>query len=361
MKIAITLPALNKMGGVATYYNSVLPYLNKNNNLKIVCFHLGSKLESLSLLHPITDQIQFKKFLDKEKPDLVHINPSLDFKSFIRDGLLIWQAKRKNIPVLIFFRGWKKSFESYIEKRLKWFFNHTYLKADKFIVLASEFKHTLQEWGVQSDIILGTTAVDNSLLKNFDINKKIQDKDKNDKINILFLSRIEKEKGVFETIDAFEFLLNKKYNVRLSIAGDGSAMKDVSEYAKTKKIPENRLTFLGYVSGDDKIKAFKEHDIYCFPSFYGEGMPNSVLEAMAFGMPVITRPVGGLKDFFINGEMGFLAKGITGDEISHLLEKLICNKILFSDISRYNYNYAKDNFMASIAAEKLTTIYSTML
>lgn len=45
-------------------------------------------------------------------------------------------------------------------------------------------------------------------------------------------------------------------------------------------------------------------DIFFFP-FYGEGMPISVLEAMAFSMPVITRNVGGIKDFFINGEMGF--------------------------------------------------------
>ena len=360
MKIAIGMRRLNHLGGVASYYNSVLPYLKKNNSLEVVCFYLGSKLDSPSLLHPITDQIRFNKFLNKEKPDMVHINPSLGFKSFTRDGLIIWQAKRKNIPVLVFFRGWKESFESYVEKRLKWFFDKTYLKADKFIVLASDFKQKLREWSVQSDIALGTTAVDNTLLEKFDIDDKIQALDKKDELKILFLSRIEKEKGIFETIDAFEILLNKKYNIRLSIAGDGSAMNDVFEYVKKKKIFENRLAFLGYVSGDDKIKAFKEHDIYCLPS-YSEGMPNSVLEAMAFGLPVIIRPVGGLKDFFENSRMGFLAKGTTGEEISDLLEKLICNKILLSDISRYNYNFAKENFMASIAAEKLITIYRSML
>jgi len=359
MKIAITIPDLKKMGGVASYYKSVLPYLKTNNSLKVVCFHLGLKLESSSLLHPITDQIRFKKFLDKEKPDLLHVNPSLNFKSFIRDGVLIWQAKRKDIPVLVFFRGWENSFESILEKKLKWFFNKTYLKADKFIVLASSFKQKLQEWGVQSDIMLGTTAVNNVLLKQFDIDKKIQAIDQTDEINILFLSRIEKEKGIFETIDAFEMLLNKQYNVKLSVAGDGSALQSVIEYAKKKKFPENKLTFLGYVFGDEKIKAFQEHDIYCLPS-YSEGMPNSVLEAMAFGLPVIASPVGGLKDFFENGKMGSLARELTGVEITALLEKLICNKMLLSNISKYNYNFAKNNFMASIVAKKLITIYKNM-
>ena len=350
----------NHLGGVVSYYKSVLPYLKKKKYLEVVCFYIGSKLESSSLFHPITDQTRFKKFLNKEQPDLVHVNPSLDFKSFIRDGLLIGQAKRNNIPVLVFFHGWKNSFETIVEKRFEWFFKKTYLKADSFIVLASDFRQKLREWGVKSDIILGTTAVDNQLLKDFDIKEKIKAIEKNGKVNILFLSRIEREKGIFETIDAFEILLDKGYNINLGIAGDGSALNDVKEYAKKKKIPENRLTFLGYISGGDKIKAFKEHDVYCFPT-YGEGMPNSVLEAMAFGMAVITRPVGGLKDFFKNGKMGFLANSKTPEDISDLLERLICNKKLLSDIGRYNYNYAKDNFMASIVAERLTNTYKSIL
>ena len=361
MKVAITIPALNKMGGVASYYKSVLPYLNKNNSLNVVCFHLGSKLESFSLLHPITDQIQFDKFLKKEKPDLVHINPSLGFKSFIRDGLLIWQAKRKNIPVLVFFHGWELSFESMVEKKLKWFFNKTYLKADKFIVLASDFKHKLQKWGVKSDIALGTTAVDNTLLEKFDINDKIQALDKKDEFNILFLSRIEKEKGVFETIDAFEILLNKKYNVRLSIAGDGSALNAAFEYVKKNKLPENRLIFLGYVSGEGKIKAFKEHDIYCFPTTFGEGMPTSVLEAMAFGLPVVTRPVGGLKDFFEDKKMGYISENKDSDHIAGSIEKLICDRELMITISKCNFFYAQDRFLASNVAENLIEIYSNIL
>ncbi len=360
MKIVITMRTLDHLGGVVSYYKSVLPYIRNEESLDVVCFYLGSRRKSLSLFHPITDQLRFRNFLKKEMPDLVHVNPSLDFKSFVRDGLLIWQSKRKNIPVLVFFRGWNDTFETIVEKRFKWFLEETYLKVDCFIVLASDFREKLRKWGVESDILLGTTAVDNQLVNKFDIDEKINGIRERDKIKILFLSSIEKEKGIFETIDAFALLLNKGYNICLSIAGDGKAFNEATNYARKKEFPINRLNFLGYVSGDDKIKTFKEHDVYCFPT-YGEGMPNSVLEAMAFGMPVITRPVGGLKDFFNDGKMGFLANGKTGEEIANLLEILICDKGLLSEISRYNYDFAKSNFMASTVAEKLIKTYKSIL
>lgn len=351
---------LDHQGGVVSYYNSVLPYLTREKNLKILRFHLGPKFRSNSLFHPVTDQIRFKQFLNKQEPDLVHVNPSLNFKSFIRDGLIIWQAKRKKIYVLVFFHGWDKPFENILIKKLKWFFDKTYLKADKFIVLASDFKRKLRQWGVQSEIILGTTTVDDSLLNNFDIRQKIRSLDNKNSIKILFLSRIEKEKGIFETIDAFQQLMFNGYNVNLSIAGDGSAFRDVVEYVKLKNIPENKIKFLGYISGDNKKNTFKEHDIFCLPS-YEEGMPSAVLEAMSFGLPVITSPVGGLKDFFENNKMGFLAKDKNSNEVFDLLKKLISNKKLIKEISRYNYNFAKENFLASITSEKLIQVYRSMV
>ncbi len=360
MKIAIIMPRISQFGGVISYYRSVLPYIEQERNLDAACFYVGSEFNKISLFHPFTDQLRFITFLNREKPDLVHVNPSLNFKSFIRDGLLIRQAKSRNLPVLVFFRGWQISFESVIEKKLKWFFDRTYLKADNFMVLASDFKKKLRQWGVKSDIFPGTTTVDYNLTKDFSIQDVLKIPQKKDEIKILFLSRIEKTKGIFETIDAFKLLINKKYNMHLSIAGDGPDLKKVKKYVKKKNIPESRLTFLGYVSGDEKIKSFKEHDIYCFPT-YDEGMPNSVLEAMAFGMPIVTRPVGGIKDFFQNGKMGFLFESKSPDKIADLIEKLICDKNLFANIRRFNYTYAKDNFMAATVAKKLIKTYQTIL
>ena len=359
-KILITLPSLIDPGGVASFYNSLLPHLN-NAKYSIATLEIGSTKGRNNPLYPFTDQIRFRRFLKNFRPDLVHINPSLDFKSFIRDGLFIYQAKQKKLPVVVFFRGWLTSFEPVLYKRFFCFFRSTYGKADTFIVLAKEFKKTLQQWGINQPIHIGTTTVDKSLLDNFSFEKKLINLRKVKTIRILFLARLEREKGIFETIDAFSLLLKKGLPVTLSIAGDGAILSELKNYITAKGFAEDQLQFLGYVRGDDKIHAYVKNDIYCFPTYYGEGLPNSVLEAMAFGLPVITRSVAGLADLFIDGEMGFLCQGKTPKEIANNIEKLITNRSLMVKMSEYNHVFAKEHFMAPVVAKNLTDIYSTTL
>ncbi|HEA65394.1 MAG TPA: glycosyltransferase family 1 protein [Desulfobacterales bacterium] len=358
MKIIITLRESGHLGGVVSFYKSIVPYLNNDKNKSFIFFHIGKKINRKIPFHVIMDQFRFQKKLRQLNPDIVHVNPSLNLKSFLRDGLFIYWAKRKNLPVLVFWHGWGKKFEKKIDTNLffYWFFKKTFLRADKTIVLASDFKKKLISWGVKSDIILGTTVIDESLLEGFDINKKIQKINKSKKINILFLSRIEKEKGIFETISAFKMLLDKNYNIKLNIVGDGTALESVKRYSKAIKIPENKLSFLGYVKGYKKKEVFINNHIYCFPT-YCEGMPISVLEAMSFGMPVITRAVGGLKDFFQDKQMGFSTTSKNPYVFAKLVEKLIINKSLISDIGLYNHRFAEKHFAASIGFKLLESLY----
>ena len=354
MKVLIILPSLKDPGGVASYYNSVLPHLNEHEDLQITSFEIGSSVTNNRLFHPILDQLRFIRQLNSKRFDLVHVNPSLNLKSFIRDGLFTFRAKRKKLPVIVFFHGWDESFYKKLSGGLKLFFNLTYGRSDGFIVLAADFKQKLIAKGIRRPIHIMSTAVDESLVKNFSIETKIDHLKQANPLKILFLSRIEKEKGVFETIDACNLLIGKEYDIILSIAGDGGAKQEVVSYIQTKGL-QNRVFTLGYITGEQKKYAFEEHDIYCLPS-YSEGMPSSVLEAMAFGMPVVTRPVGGLKDFFINGNMGYMAATTNPEEIAACLEKLISDKSHMCNASRYNYEYAKKHFMASKAAQALREI-----
>jgi len=344
-------------GGVVSYYNSILPHLKKNAH--IVCYTLGAKFDKKSWFHPIKDQIRFSLFLETQQPDLVHVNPSLGFKSFFRDGIIIWQARRKNIPVLIFFHGWQKPFQKIVNLYFKWFFNLTYLKGNCFIVLASEFKKVLIDWGVKAEIFIETTTVDDKLLISNVLNTKEQKGKTSIPKNILFLSRIEKEKGVFETLHAFFSMIDKGHNLFLNIAGSGSALMELKNLVINSPYSK-RIKFLGYISGVKKSEAFVNNDIYCLPS-YSEGMPNSVLEAMAFGMPIITTSVGGLSDFFQNGKMGFLVKKKSPKDIEDCIQKLMDNDSLFSNICRYNFEYAQNNFLSSKVSKKLLTIYKKTL
>ena len=355
-KVLITLPSLKGKGGVANFYNYILPYLNKSN-LKFDLLEIGSA-KSKFLFHRLKDQILFKRHL-QHMPNSVLVNPSLDIKSFFRDGLFIWQAKKKNFPVLVFFRGWDNRFAEKVSTKFYWFFKKTFAKADGFIVLASDFKKQLRQWGIEVPIYILSTAIGDDLLQNFNIKEKIEyvNKERNKVLKILFLARIEKGKGIFETIDAFNILLSKRLPVKLSIAGDGPSLNEVKRYVNSLQL-DQYINFLGYVTGKNKIETFISHDIYCFPT-YSEGMPVSLLEAIAFGLPAVTRPVGGIKDFFENGKHGFLTDSKDPEIIADLIEKIYKDEYLYRSMSLYNHQYAKKHFLASKVAEKLKKIITT--
>ena len=235
----------------------------------------------------------------------------------------------------------------------------SFARADAFIVLASTFQTFLRDLGIQAPIHIETTAIDENLVTAFDFDKKIQALSSAKTFSILFLSRLEREKGAFETIDAVKLLINQGLPVTLSIAGDGPILDELKDYAK-QRLDDNHVQFLGYVSGDEKIRVFSEHSAYCFPTNYGEGLPTSVLEAMAFGLPVITRPVAGLADHFKDGLMGKLCHTMDPEEIAESIKYIISGSSM-TKIARYNHEHAVNTFMASKVAQRLSSIYQATL
>ena len=356
MKVLLTTPAITGKGGVSHYYKAILPTLLDSTNIDLSCIEIGSASNSYKFLHPITDQIKIWNMLKGKNFDLVHVNPSLDPKSLLRDGLILYMAKKRLLPTVIFFHGWDLFCESQINYRFLSLFKNVILNADTIIVLASQFRERLKAWGIDRPIYTETTAIEDELLSEFKIERKLAQLNEIKLVKVLFLSRVEKYKGIFETIDSIKILIERNYSVSLSIAGEGGAVTEVKNHLKKLNLNGNGVTLLGHVNGKDKISILNSHHIYVLPTKH-EGMPVSVLEAMAFGMPVVTSPVGGIKDFFLDGKMGFLIEKKDPLMIANLLERLILSKKKLMDIALYNHIYAKKRFLGSIVAERIKDVY----
>ena len=353
MRVLITTPRLYKKGGVAGYYNVIKKYLTINYAL----FEVGS-LDSTQKYKEVfrifNDIKNFRKVLKKNKFDLVHINPSFHFKSLIRDAVFLIIAKKNDIPIITFFHGWDINHEKKIEHYFKPLFKKVYNLTDAFIVLSSQFKNKLRIWGFKQPIYVEFNPIDDELLVEFDINKMVEVRIQKNKINILFLARIIKEKGIIETLLTIKELQSQKMSVSLIIAGDGPYLNEAKQLAQ--KLDIKNCNFLGYIQGEQKREVFKNSNLYIFPS-YGEGLPLSLLEAMAFGLPVVTRPVGGIKDFFEEGKHGFLSESKDPKVFADLIKKILEDENLYRSMSLYNYQYAQENFLASKVAKKLEKIY----
>ncbi|WP_368029619.1 glycosyltransferase family 4 protein [Arcobacter sp. s6] len=342
--ILIITPKLHISGGVASYWNSLLPRLKKNKKFNITTFQVGGNGKNPFAM--INEQLKFRKEVNNSS--LVFLNPSLGFNSFFRDGFFAKQLISKNIPFVVFFHGWNLHFEKKVTEKYQNFFLNSFAKAKKIFVLSKDFKLKLEEWGYKGEIIIETTNVDSGLIENFNFEEKLEDINSTKTFKILFLARMIKEKGIFETIEAFNKLANN-YNIELFIAGDGEDLDEVKKISKNN----SKIHVLGRVEGKEKIDLFTKCHIYAFPTFYGEGLPTSILEAMAFGMPVITTNMGGLKEFFRNEEMGYLIEPNNVIALTNSLESLIKDKNKISNFSKFNFNYANEKLLNTVVAERI--------
>lgn len=354
MKVLIIHPEFKDPGGVSNYFIAI----KDNFHIEATHFIIGKRIAertiSAKFIRFLLDYIRFLFLLRKENFDLVHINPSLNFKGVVRDGIFILLSRLYKKKVIVFFHGWEKDFEKKLKSISLKIFRIIYKKADAYVVLSSEFKKKLGEWGFNKHIYIETTAIEDNMVRNLDINKVIEKRRNGGKYKILFLARIIKEKGIYETVDAFKHLQEKYPSHELVIAGDGEELDNIKSYVRQNGITS--VTFTGYVRGEVKKSIFENSSVYCLPT-YEEGMPCSVVEAISFGLPVITRPVGGIIDLLKDGENGFITTSKEPSVISSYIERLCFDEKLYEKISRYNYIYAQEKFLASNVARRLEKIY----
>lgn len=351
--VLISVPNLSKTGGVSSYWNSILPELNNFTDIKIQRIEVGGNGKNIFGL--INDQLRFKKKLN-QNIDLVVLNPSLGFRSFFRDAFLARSLVKSKISFLVFFHGWNLDFEKSIDKNYKRFFLNSFGKANTIIVLSRDFEDKLNSWGFKGRVIVETTTLDSSLINDFSIQNKIEKINLSNKIKILFLARLEKEKGIFETINAFKEISSIHNNMELTIAGDGMVFNEVKKCV----INENNISIIGYVEGQTKVDILKDNHIYCLPS-YSEGLPITVLEAMAFGMPILTTKVGGLKEFIEEGKMGFFVNVKNIKDLEEKFKFFINNKNKIIEMGQYNHSYAKQNLLNIVVAKRIKKYFDKII
>jgi glycosyltransferase involved in cell wall biosynthesis len=260
---------------------------------------------------------------------------------------------------LVFFHGWEDYFEQEIKNsRLKSFvIKSVYGKADKLIVLSRMFKDKLIGLGIppHKEFFIETTVADSQYLNEFSLEKKIETYES--KLVILFLSRMEKEKGIYIALDAFkEFLTKYKgKEVCFVVAGDGPELPLVKKYVAEGNIPH--IKFTGYVRGELKKEVLLSSHIMLFPTYYGEGLPVCVLEGMLYGMPVISRSNAGIADVIRQNINGYLTESIEPRVFTDYLVKIALNKELYRMMAENNHSTALANYTEPVVRERVLDIY----
>lgn len=341
MKILINTPTMSLIsGGVSNHYYGLQSYWTESVKYNIVGKRNAKKGSGKYWI--LWDVLKFSILLTFWHPDAVVLNPSMTDNALKRDLFFLKITKFFRKKVVLFIHGFHPEYCETIDTKA---LASKMDKADGVFVLAESYKNLLIQWGVRCPVMTTTTKVDDRLIEHFDVNER------NGEVkNILFLSRVEKEKGIYEAIDAFQLIKEQNNKIFLTVVGQGTELDSAKQYVTQKGL--SGVVFTGRLQGQDLINQYKTADIYIFPS-YSEGMPTTVLEAMAFGLPIIARKVGGLVDFFEPGRMGFITDSYAPQVFAKAISQYIQNVPLTKEVSVYNHLYAKDHFLASKVAVEI--------
>jgi glycosyltransferase involved in cell wall biosynthesis len=367
LKVLIVRDRISAGGGIHGYFEAIAPHLSCSY---LFCdvgrpqgFYGGRAANGwlISGIRLVGDWFRLGWAILRFRPGLVHVNAGLDQeeRSLRREALSLRIARMLGCPVLVFWHGWDhpaKGGEQFPGGRGGWLWS-TYTKAAAHVVLATSFRDDLKRWGFGAPVHLATTVISPEFLADGAGQAPACGK------NLLFLSRVERAKGLWELLDAYALLKTRDSGYRLVIAGDGPDLAALKQRVAELGLAD--VTFAGFVAGDERLQILREASIFCFPS-YSEGMPLAVLEAMAMGLPVVSSDVGGLEDILNDGEHAILLTLLPSDqqgrrfdpaEIASAIKRLTEDPQLSQTIGQRNMTYARTQFAPERVARDLEQIY----
>jgi len=143
-------------------------------------------------------------------------------------------------------------------------------------------------------------------------------------VKILFLGWVDKNKGIWDIYEAGRVLDRKDFIFQ--IAGNGNDFEQLDIKIKANGL-EGRLNLLNWVYGQQKFDLLREADIFVLPS-YREGLPNSLLEAMASSCAIITTNVGAIPDIIEHNVNGIVIKPNSPNELVGAINSYLDNREL---------------------------------
>lgn len=314
-KICMVVPSFSAKGGITSVVNGYkCSNLEEDYEISYVETYCdGNKIKKIA--KAIQGYFAFRNQLNNNRPDIVHIHSSFG-ASFYRKMPMIFYAATKNIPIINHVHG------SEIEKlytnasRLnKKIIEKTFDKCTLVITLTEENRKKLSVIKTNTDFVVLNNY---SVIHPMHIFSECK--------TVLFLGFITELKGCFDLPGIVNNVAKEIPDVQFIIGGEGKK-EQVIEQLERLKVSE-KVIFPGWVSGDKKDSLFKKSTMFLLPS-YTEAMPMSILEAMGYGLPIVSTNVGGIPQLVKRGVNGYLyepgdIEGIAKGIIEILRDKEKC-------------------------------------
>ncbi len=163
------------------------------------------------------------------------------------------------------------------------------------------------------------------------------------RITFFMLSRVRYTKGVMEYLEAARKIKDMYPETRFMLLGGIENTKDsVTEEIMAPYINDDTVEYYGETR--DVVSFYRESSVFVLPSYYREGIPRVIMEAMAIGRPIITTDAPGCRETVIDGTNGFLVPIKDSDALFHKMEWFIKNPDQIEKMGQASYRLCKDRF-----------------
>ena len=357
MKKKVCMIVQDKMvkGGIAAvisgYYGSVLE--KDYNVIYVESYKDGSKFAKL--LKGIQGYFHFAKVLLVDHPDIVHIHSSFG-PSFYRKLPFIYMASCAKVPIINHIHGADfEEFYTNADEKKKALIRKVYSKCTKLIALSEEWKQRLSQIVPEDKIAI----VENySVLHRDALNERLARRSNN---TVLFLGEIGQRKGCYNIPAVASEVVKEVPEVKFIIGGAGSPTDEqaVKALFEEKGVAEN-VVFPGWVRGEEKDCLLRDADVFFLPS-YNEGMPMSILDAMGYGLPIVSTNVGGIPKIVIDGKNGFCCEPGDVKAFSTMIIKLLLNEKINHQFDKESMCIVQENFSIDRHIDRIEKIYENIL
>jgi glycosyltransferase involved in cell wall biosynthesis len=261
----------------------------------------------------------------------------------MRDGKICESCIKGNFFPGIINRCYRDSyFDSAMLAIIQWasrFFKVIPDKVSKFVALTEFAKSKYIEMGIPSSKI--------RIKPNF---TKDYANSTQDVLNEgLYVGRLSKEKGIDVLVQAIELVPN----FTLHVVGDGPLMGLVENHPQ--------IQYYGWQDQSIISQLMATCSFLIMPSMWYEGLPRTLIEAYAHGLPIISSRIGSLKDLIDDGKTGYLFE--PGDSISlaRLIESALTNQEKMLSFRKNCVELYKSHFSAKVNYKILINIYANTI
>lgn len=341
--VLILGPDRGAVSGVSTHLNALFGS-SLERHFRLEHFQVGSANRSESaagrLWRAAASPFQLAAAIVRLAPAIVHVNTSIDAKAYWRDLVYVLVAKLFGTRVvyqthggaLRVFCGKSRILKRIVGTALGW--------PDVVVTIAQVETESARDLAPSARVVLVPNGTDCTAL----INAERPLSSPGAPLRLLYMGRLVRTKGLFETLQAMRLVRNRGVETHLTIAGDGPIEQELRERARTLHI-DDITTFAGAVFGERKAELLRQAEVALLPSYHLEGLPYALLEGMAAGQaPIVTR-IGATPEVVQEDVHGLFVPPRDAEALARAIASLA-------------YDRAKLARMGAAARQRVATYYS---